>query len=84
MRRRTKTKRKEEGDSDHYICVITWNVNKSSAQYDFLCNMAQCQANVAIFQETQNWQPDGTAEELRWAVLKEEIARLQLPSHEGM
>ena len=40
------------------MCVITWNVNKSSAQYDFLCDMAQCQANVVMFQETQNWQDE--------------------------
>ena len=42
----------------------TWNVNKYSAQYDFLRDMAQCQANVVMFQETQNWQQDGTAEDL--------------------
>ena len=59
-------------DSDHEICVITWNVNKSSAQYDFLNDMAQCQANVAMFQETRNWQPDGTAEELGCTLLKEQ------------
>ena len=34
--------------------------------------MSQCQANVPIFPETQNWQPDGTAEEFGWTVLKEE------------
>ena len=43
-----------------------WNVNKSSAQYDFLREMAQCLANVVMFQETQSWQEDGTAEELGW------------------
>ena len=59
-------------DLDHEICVITWNVNKSSAQHDFLCDMAQGQANVLMFQETENWQPDGTAEELRWTLLKEQ------------
>ena len=51
--------------------MINWNVNKSSAQYDFLRDMAQCQANVVMFQETQNWQEDGTAEELGWTLLKE-------------
>ena len=59
-------------DSDHEICVITWNVNQTSAQYDFLSD-AKCQANVVIFQETQNWRPDGTAEELGWTLLKEQI-----------
>ena len=37
-----------------------------------LNDVAQCQANVVMFQETQNWQDDGTAEELVWTVLKEE------------
>ena len=66
----------EEGkrgkDWDHKICVITWNVNKSSAQYDFLSDMAQCQANVSMFQGTQNWLLNGTAEELGWTLLKEQ------------
>ena len=64
------TREKGGKDSEHEICVITWNVNKSSAQSDFLCDTAQ--ANVAMFQETQNWFPDGTAEDLGWAVLKEQ------------
>ena len=59
-------------DPDHEICVITWNVNISSAQYDFLSDVAQCQANVAMFQGTPNWQPDGTAEELGCTLLKEQ------------
>ena len=59
-------------DLEHEICVITWDVNKSSAQCDFLCDMVQCQANVVMFQETQNWQDDGTAEELGWTLLKEQ------------
>ena len=42
-------KKEREKDLEHEICVITWNVNKSSAQYDLL---------------THNWQADGTAEEL--------------------
>ena len=42
--------------------MITCNVNKSSAQ---------CQANVVIFQETQDRQDAGTAEELGWTLLKE-------------
>ena len=41
---------KERGkDLEHEICVTTWTVNKSSAQYDLLCDMAQCQANVVMF-----------------------------------
>ena len=35
------------------------------------CVMAQCQANVVIFQETQNRQDAGTAEEFGWTLLKE-------------
>ena len=50
--------------------MITWSVKKSSAQ-NFFCVMAQCQANVVIFQETQNRQDAGTAEELGWTLLKE-------------
>ena len=50
-------------ESEHEVCVTIWNVNKTSAQHDFLSDMAQFRANVAMFQETQNWQPDGTAEE---------------------
>ena len=37
----------------------------------FFCVMAQCQANVVIFQETQNRQYARTAEELGWTLLKE-------------
>ena len=50
-------------DLEHEICVISWNVNKSSAHYDFLCDMIQCQAIVVMFQHTQNWHDDGSAEE---------------------
>ena len=57
---------------EHKTCVIIWNVNKSSAHYDFLNDMAQCQANVVMFQGTQNWQADGTAEALVWTLLKEQ------------
>ena len=62
---------KDGGESKHEICVTTWNVNKSSAQYDFLSDMAQAHANVAMFQEAQNWHPDGAAEDLGWTLLKE-------------
>ena len=58
--------KERQKDLEQETCVITWNVNKSSAQYDFLRDMAQCQANVVMFQETQNWREDGTAEELGW------------------
>ena len=64
------TKGRQKG-LEKEICVITWNVHKSLAQYDFLRNMAQCQANVVMFQETQNWHEDGTAEELGWTLPKE-------------
>ena len=50
--------KERQKDLEQEICVITWNVNKSSAPYDFLRDMAQCQANVVMFQETQNWQMD--------------------------
>ena len=62
---KTDVDQKQRGrDTDHDICVISWNVNKSFAQCDVLCDVAQCQANVPMFPETQNWQPDGTAGEL--------------------
>ena len=42
---------KDYGDKDfeHERCVISWNINKSSAHYNFLRDMAQCQVNVAMF-----------------------------------
>ena len=64
-------KKERREDLEQEICVITWNVHESSAQYDFLRDMAQCQANVVIFQETQKWQTDGTADGLGWTLLKE-------------
>ena len=64
------TKGRQKGLEEE-ICVVTWNVNKSSAQYDFLRDMAHCQANVVMFQETHNWHEDGTAEELGWNLMKE-------------
>ena len=58
-------------DLEHEICVITWNVSKSSAQHDLLRDMAQCQAHVVMFQKTLIWQDDGTGEEMRWTLLKD-------------
>ena len=64
---RTDEEKTERGkEMEHEICVVTWNVNKSSAQYDFLCDVAQNQAKVVMCQGTQNWQDDGTAEKLGW------------------
>ena len=78
---KTEEDKNEQGKGlEHDICVITWNVNKSSAQYDFLRDMAQCQATVSVFQETQNWQNDGTAEETGWTFLKEKKERQRLLS----
>ena len=45
-------------DVDHDLCVISSNVNKSSAQHDLLS------AGVAMFQEIQNWKEVGIAEEI--------------------
>ena len=59
-------KKEREKDLEHKICVITWNVNKSSAQYDLLPDKAHSQANVVMSQGT-----NGTAEELVWTMLKE-------------
>ena len=58
---------KDGEDSIHEICVITWNV-----QCDFLSGVVQGQANVAMFQESQNWHPDGAAEELGRTLLQEQ------------
>ena len=63
---------KDGEDSKHEICVITWNVNISSARYDFLSGVAQNQANVVVFQGTKNWHSDGAAEDLGWTLLKEQ------------
>ena len=41
------TKGRQKGLEEE-IRVVTWDVNKSSAQYDFLRDMAQCQANVCL------------------------------------
>ena len=50
----------------HEICVSSWNI-KSSARYDFLRDMAQCQVDPAMFQETQNWHNEGgAAAEVGW------------------
>ena len=70
---RTDEEKTERGkDIEHEICVVTRNVNKSSAQYDFSWDMAQNQAKVVMCQGTQNSQDDGTAEKLGWTVLIEE------------
>ena len=46
--------KERQKDKKQEICVITWNVNKSSAQYDFfLRDVAQCQANVVMFQDSE-------------------------------
>ena len=55
---------KREKEMEHEICVVTWNVNNSSAHYDFFCDMIQCQADVVMCQETQHWHDDGSAKEM--------------------
>ena len=45
---RSTTKTHEDNDFGdenvvHEICVISWNINKSSARHDFLRDVAQCQ-----------------------------------------
>ena len=42
-----KDKEYPDKDTEHEICVSSWNINKSSARYNFL-------RDVAMFQETQN------------------------------
>ena len=39
----------------------------SFARYDFLRDVAQCQVDVAMFEETQNWHEDGVAAEVGWS-----------------
>ena len=47
--------------------VSSWNTNKSSARYDFMRDMVQCQVDVAMFQETLNWHhEDGAAADVGW------------------
>ena len=52
--------------------MSSWNVNKSSARYDFLRDVAQRQVDVAMFQENQNWHEDGAAAEVAWRLLQVE------------
>ena len=58
--RRLKTQ-ETKADSNQELCVVSRNVNKSSVQYDFLRDVAQIQANVAMLHETQNWKKYGAA-----------------------
>ena len=59
-------KTEAKADVEQHVCVISWNVNKSSAQCDILRDMAHIQADVAILQETQNWKKGGVANEGGW------------------
>ena len=49
VRRRDEDTKERRKDTEQEICVISWNVNKSTAQYDSLCH-----ANVVMFQEIQS------------------------------
>ena len=66
---------------EHEICASSGNTKKSSPRYDILCDVAQCQVDVAMFQETQNWHhEDAAAAEVGWSFfhfVQEE--RRQLP-----
>ena len=43
-------------DVEHEICVITWNVNKSSEQYDFPSDVAQCWSEIGNqMSRRKNW-----------------------------
>ena len=76
-----KDKEYADKDNEHEICVSSRNTNKSSARYDFLRDVAQCQVDVAMFQETQQWHhEDRAAAEVGWSTFhlaKKE--RRQLP-----
>ena len=48
-------------DRDFDLCVLSWDVTQSSAQYDILRDLALMQAQVAMLQEKQNWKKDRTA-----------------------
>ena len=48
--------------------MSSWNINKSSARYDFLRDLAQCQVDVAMFREALNWHEDGAAAEVGWSL----------------
>ena len=66
-------------DINHEIRVSSWNINKSSARYDFLRDVAQLQVDVAMFQETQNWYEDGAVAVVGWSLFHLEKERKQLP-----
>ena len=57
-----KDERHEDKDDTEEVCVLTRNINKSSALYDILHDVPQCQAIAAMFQETQNWSHDGCSD----------------------
>ena len=67
-----KDKENADKDMEHEICVISWNINKSSARYDFSRDVAQCQVDVAMCQETQNWHEEGAAAEVGWSLFQVE------------
>ena len=51
------------------MCDYMERKQNSSAQC--VGDMAQCHANVLMYQQSQNWLEDGTADELGWTLLKE-------------
>ena len=69
-------KKKEDKDEryedEHEMCVSSWNINKSSARYDFLRDVAQCQLDVPMFHEIQNGYEDGAAAEIGWSLFQVE------------
>ena len=38
---------------EHEICARSGNTNKSSPRNDILCDVAQCQVDVAMFQDSE-------------------------------
>ena len=67
-----KDKEYADKDMEHEIRVSSWNINKSSERWDFLRDVAQCQVDVAMFQQTDNWHEDGVAAEVGWSFFQVE------------
>ena len=61
---------KKKADIENDECEISWNANQRLAQPDLLRDMVQ--AEVAMFQETQQWKKDGIAGEIGWRLFRAE------------
>ena len=71
-RTRTRRVRQEKTMTDvgQYFFVTQRNVNKSSAQYDVLRDMARIQSNVGTYEKSQIWKNMVFADEVGWRLFR--------------